>query len=287
MKISTHKHLINKSKITKDQKQTIMMQCVSDFKRHDVDTLDELYPLVCKNVVYAPIHWDNNYRKIANASLDGVDLIVYDSDDGDTEEEILEMFDGVEIMLLQTAGWTPELEKYRIFVPLAEPVDFDSPEDYTAFYRWLGDLVGLHYDKSTTECGRGYIGLKGKEGIVNEGERLHVNDAWAAEKKLVDKKRARQQLRREMEAEKLKATRERQGYKVPTPWDLYNNDKRFKELSLQCGDGNNFTTVFKILGYCKFRGMTASEAADTVMLLNLGSEYSDKKALEARYRKLK
>ncbi len=286
MKISTHPHLIFKDKLSKEDKPTIMRQCVRFFKRHNVDTLEELYELVSANVVYAPIHWRRNHRKISNAYLEKIDLIVYDSDEGDTREDIIEMLGHQEVMVMETSGWTEQKEKYRIFIPLKTPITFETPEEYTAFYRWVGDKIGLNYDTSTTECGRGYIGLKDKSGFLIDGERFNPKKQWEIEKFKFKKKQARIRLKSYIRSLTLAEHRSDSGYTVPTAHHIYNNDKKFNELALECRDGNNYKTVFKLLGYCKFRGMDAPSSADTILLLNLGSEYSNKKELIKRYDKL-
>ena len=286
MKLSTHKHLIFKDRLTKEDKPLIMRQCVKHFTRHNVDTLEELYELVADNVVYAPIYWRRNHRKISNAYLEKIDLLVYDSDDGDTKDEIIEMLGHQEVMVIETSGWTPEKEKYRIFIPLAKPITFESPEEYTAFYRWVGDNIGLNYDSSTTECGRGYIGLKDKAGFMIEGERFDPSKDWELEKYRFQKKQARIKLKSYIRSLNLSEYREDNGFKVPTPYELYYNDKKFNEIASDCRAGNNYKTVFKLLGYCKFRGLDASSSAEAVMMLNLGREYNNKKELQKRYEKL-
>jgi len=286
MKLSTHPHLINKPTLEKTDKHLIMMQSVKHFDRHNIETLEELYEIVSRNVVYAPIYWKRNYRKIDNAILSKIDLLIYDSDEGDTADEIIDMLGEVETMVLQTSGWTEEKEKYRIFIPLEKPITFESPEEYTYFYRWLGDIIGLNYDTSTTECGRGYIGLAGKRGFKIEGERLNPLPAWKKEKYNYKKKAKRERLRNYIRSITQREMLEDSGYTVPSPHDLRFNDRKFNELALECGAGKNYKAVFKILGYCKFRGLTASEAAQAVMLLNLGNEYNNEKELIRRYEKL-
>lgn len=286
MKISTHQHTIYKEKLSKEDKHVIMRQCVRFFSRHDVDTLEELYELVSDNVVYAPIHWRRNHRKIANAYLEKIDLIVYDSDDGDTRDEIIEILGTIEVMVMETSGWTEQKEKYRIFIPLEEPITFESPEEYTAFYRWVGDKLGLNYDSSTTECGRGYIGLRDKAGFIIYGERFNPKKAWEIQKHKFHKQEARKKLKSYIRSLTLSEYREDRGFHVPTPYELF-ADKKFNEIASECGAGNNYKTVFKLLGYCKFRGLDASSSADTVMLLNLGREYNNKKELQKRFMKLK
>ena len=173
----------------KIDKNNAMIQCVGAFERHNIDTLEELYLIVASaDSVYAPIYWKNNKRCVDNAILNDIDLIIYDSDDGDTEEEISEMLKGVEFLLLRTASWSEKLEKYRIFIPLAQPVSFTTANEYTLLYRWLGNLIGLNQDSATNECARGYIGISGKEGIIQRGERINPIPLWDKHLKLITTK---------------------------------------------------------------------------------------------------
>jgi len=280
MKISIKEFLIGKSKLEKKDKGSIMKHSVCDFQRYDVESLEELFYLVSRNVVYAPLHWKRNYRKISNAMLKKIDLIVYDSDDGDTSDELLEMLDGMEALILQTSGWTPEKEKHRIFIPLAKPITFESPEEYTFFYRWFGDAIGLNYDKSTTECGRGYIGLSKKKGIILEHERLDISEEWKEEKIRYQKKKKREELRNYLRSTDRPKT---QNSATPSSYEIRFNDKRFNQIALECGSGNNYKTVFKLLSYCKFRGMDARSSSEAVCFLKLGNEYENVKDLMNKY----
>ena len=287
MKISTCKY-IPKMVDGKLDKHNAMMQCVHGFKRHTINDLQELYSLTNKNIVYSPVFFENNHRMKENAELT-IDLMVFDIDDGKTMEMVLNSKLGTtyEILLLKTASWTPKLEKYRVFIPLKYPISFNNTDEYREFYKFIDSYYDLNCDNPVMEAGRGYIGVKGREAIISSGEKwLDLTKTADKIMKQIRRKLLKDQLERERKDEELKKYRLIHNIKVPTPFEIINEDK-FKEISQTLGPGNKYSVVFKLLSYCKFRGQVAIEAADSIMLLRLDGEYSNEKDLIKKFNKLK
>ena len=287
MIISTHAYKAKKVNGKLD-KHDAMFQCVRDFKRHNVETLDELNGLVNRNVVYSPVHFEGNHRNKDNAVLT-IDMLVFDIDDGQTMDEVLESKLGLnwEIMLLKTASWTPQLEKFRVFVPLATPLTFNNTDEYREFYKFIDSYYDLQCDKPVMEAGRGYIGVKNKEAVISSGEKwLDLTKTLEKIMKKIRRELLREKMIQEKKDAELKRHRQLHNIKVPTASQIQSENK-FKELSMKTGEGSNYSAVYRILSYCKFRGQTSSEAADSVLYLNLSGEYGDKKDLEKKYKGLK
>jgi len=287
MIISTHKYRPTK-KDGKLNKTQAMFDCCSNFKRQEVNTLDELYAKLYSNVVYAPIYWEDNYRKKENALLT-IDLLMFDIDDGKTIDEVLDSPLGqqYEIMCLKTASWTPELEKFRVFIPLKNPISFEKASHYREFYKILNEQFELEADENTMEAGRGYIAVKGREAFISEAtDWLDLAPFYDKFIMKVKHKLQKAKWRQEKADEETKAYRRKHNIKVPTSAQIQ-SDRKFRELASDCGTGENYSAVYKLLGYCKWKGQTASEAADSVMYLNLDGEYSDKDDLENKYQGLK
>ena len=261
-------------------KNNAMKQCVGAFERHTIDTLEELYVMVAsQDSVYAPIYWVNNHRCIKNAILDDIDLIIYDSDDGDTEVEICDMLKGVEFLLLRTAGWSEELEKYRIFIPLAQAISFETDEEYKIFYRWLSDLIGLHQDTSTNECGRGYIGVAGKEGVLQNGEKINPITMWDEHLTLLNKQKNRQKLKNLLNS---KYSKKKNYNNNITPEHLINKMK-FKEYLSNIYDGNYNNGIMAMIGYLKKCKCEKQDVEDWLIAKHFGN--ADTKYIQHRMKK--
>ena len=281
MRISTHEMfpLFEDGKVVKFN---AMQQAVGGFDRHKPETLEEVQALLTDdNCVYAPIYWRTNHRLIENAMLNKVDIIMFDSDDGDSAEQIQEMFQGVEFLLLRTAGWSKQLEKYRIIVPLDTPMGFENADEYTHFMRWLGELIGLNFDESTTECGRGYIGLKGAVGVIQQGIKLDPSASWDIEldnyykaQELEEKKRQRAQLRYNIKQNNSKFKSQKL-----EPKHLINKPK-YKEYFNNIYQGNYSTGIIAIMGYFKKCGCDKNDVREWLIGQNFGTadaKYIDQK----------
>ena len=271
-------------------KTDAMFQAVRNFKRHNVETLEDLYTILDKNCVYSPVYFNNNHRMKENAILT-IDLMVFDIDNGTTMNEVLNSKLGQkrEIMLLKTASWTPQLEKFRVFIPLAKPLTFTNTDEYREYYKYINEIFELGSDKSTMEAGRGYIALKDKEAVISAGT------SWldlTENKKSVVRHIQRELLKVKFKQEKkdaiLAAHRIKYNIKVPTPSNIVQEEK-FKNIVSELGPGKNYKTVYRLLSYCKYRGQTVNEAVDTILLLKIGaekSEYRDEKKLADRFNTL-
>lgn len=269
-------------------KTDAMFQAVRNFKRHNVETLDDLYNIVDKNCVYSPVYFNNNYRMQENAILT-IDLLIFDIDKGTTMNEVLNSKLGQtwEIMLLKTVSWSPQLEKFRVFIPLKEPLTFNNVDEYREFYKVINEYFNFNADLNTMEAGRGYINLKDKEALISAGTKwLNLTKASKKIMQHIRRQLLREKILREKQEEALKTYRIKHNIKVPTPSDI-NQEKKFREATSKLGPGEKYSTVFSLLSYCKFRGQTAQEAAQSVLLLNIGGEYSDTNDLMKKYKRAK
>lgn len=288
MKLSIKKFKPTYKEDGKLDKMEAMFSCARDFKVKFPKTINELYTLVCANCVYAPVKWSNNHRNKANAQLD-IDLLVFDVDDGLTIDEVLDTVGAeYEILVLETASHKEAHHKFRVFIPLANTITFKTPSEYREFYKFIDKEFNLNCDDKTMEAGRGYIGLKGKIGYVSEStKRLNISG------RLLDSvmvKVRHKILAKRWRQEKATLIQEKfrrdNNIKVPSPISIQ-SDRHFKQKAENCVTGEHYSAVYTLLGYCKFRGQTASEAADSVCLLNLDGEYSDKDDLINKYMGLK
>lgn len=259
-------------------KGNAMQQAVGGYERLNLSTLQDVFFEVTKaDCIYAPIHWRQNHRKASNAILQDIDMMVYDSDDGDTVEEITTMLSGVEFLLIETASWSPQKAKYRLFIPLDNPITFTDENEYKACYRWLGDLIGLRYDTSTTECGRGYIGIADKGGYLNTGIKLNIAIAWSQELKRITKVKNRMNLRNHIRRSKFSSSSTSQ----LLPQHLVNKDK-FKEYSSKIYEGNYNNGIMGIIGYFKNSGCLKGDVEAWLIDQRYGS--ADKAYIQHRMR---
>ena len=284
MKISTHKYIPKLSQDGSLDKQDAMSQSVGSFKEYTVYDIQALAKLVRKNVVYAPIHFKGNYRKKENAILN-IDLMVFDVDSGKTMDEVLDskLGQNYEILLLKTASWTAKKEKFRVFIPLKTPISFSDLDEYREFYKFIDSYYGLNGDDKAMEAGRGYIGVKGKEVIISAGERwLDLTKKKDTIMNKIKRDLLRKKLLQEKKDEATKRHRILNNIKVPTPSQIVKSPYFLKVIS-SMGDGNHYGTVFSLLKHCKEKGMSGNEAAEAILLLNIGGEYSDKDDLIKKF----
>ena len=270
-------------------KQQAMFDCVKDFKVHKVDSLEELGVMVNNNVVYSPVEFENSHRNKDNAIIKDIDLLVFDIDDGQTIDEVLngKLGSKYEIMTLTTASHSEKLHKFRVFIPLAKPISFDNADEYREFYKFIDEYYGFKSDSKVMEAGRGYIGIKGREAIISApSEWLDLTSKLAEIKRLINKRLEREKLKNKIKAEQLLEYRKKHNIKVPTI-DKLTSEKKWLEAVSQLGSGNNYEPVFKLLGYCKFRGLSEDEAVAAVLTLNIGGEYSNPKDLAKKFRRVK
>ena len=284
MKISTHKYI---PKLLEDgtlDKQDAMLQSVGNFKTFNIDSLDNLYKKVNKNVIYAPIHFRGKYRKKENAILD-IDLLIFDIDTGKTMDKILDSKLGMnyEIMLLKTASWSVKKEKFRVFIPLKSSIKFDNIDEFREFYKFINTYYDLGADDKAMEAGRGYIGVKGKEAIISAGEKwLDISKVKDKIMKKIKRDLLKKKFEQEKKDEKLKRYRILHNIQVPTPSQIVKS-AYFTKVIASMGNGNHYGPVYSLLKHCKDKGMSASEAADAILLLNIGGEYSDKDDLMKKF----
>ena len=284
MKISTHRYIPQYLEDGSLDKQDAMFQSVKGFKSKQVYDMQQLYNLVCKDVVYAPIHFKNNYRNKENAILD-IDLMVFDVDSGKTMDEIIDskLGQNYEVLLLKTASWTAQKEKFRVFIPLQTPITFSDIDEYRAFYKFIDAYYDLGADEKAMEAGRGYIGIKGKEVYVSDGDKWL--DLTAVKDKIMRKIKRdllKKKLQQEKKDEAIKRYRIINNIKVPTPSQIVDSPYFLKVIS-SMGNGNHYGTVFSLLKHCKEKGMCDYEAAEAILLLNIGEEYSDKDDLMKKF----
>ena len=284
MKISTHKYTSKYSKDGSLDKQDAMFQSVNGFKPKQVYDMQQLYNLVCKDVVYAPIHFRGNHRKKENAILN-IDLMIFDIDDGKTMDEVIDSKLGqtYEVLLLKTASWTAKKEKFRVFIPLKTPISFSNIDEYRAFYKFIDTYYDLNGDEKAMEAGRGYIGVKGKEAFVSDGEKwLDLTKMKDKIMKKIQRDLLKKKLLQEKKDEDIKRYRIVNNIKVPTPSQIVKSPYFLKVIS-SMGDGNHYGTVYSLLKHCREKGMSANEAAEAILLLNIGGEYSDKDDLMKKF----
>lgn len=284
MKISTHKYSPKLLEDSRLDKQDAMFQSVGGFESKQVFSIQSLAKLVRKNIVYSPVHFRGNYRKKENAVLN-IDLMIFDVDNGKTMDEVLEskLGQNYEVLLLKTASWTETKEKFRIFIPLKTPISFSDIDEYRAFYKFIDSYYDLNGDDKAMEAGRGYIGVKGKEAIISAGEKWL--DLTKQKDKIMKKIRRgllKKKLQQEKKDEAIKKYRMCNNIKVPTPSQIVKSPY-FLKVMASMGDGNHYGTVFSLLKHCRGKGMNASEAAEAILLLNIGGEYSDKDDLMKKF----
>lgn len=171
--------------LAKERNQTshkgaAMSLCSLDFinitnESKPCDELEGLGKFLQRDIVYSPVTFNNNHRKIENAILE-VDMLIFDIDDGLTLKDVYVL--PYKIMLLTTTSHTKEHNKFRVFIPLTKKITFDSPEHYKLFYKKVGEELfnGLD-DKACREPGRAYIGHNNSKYVINRSVTSYNGDS--------------------------------------------------------------------------------------------------------------
>jgi hypothetical protein len=259
-------------------KQAVMKASVSDFSVGEFKgNLEKLGAVFRTNVVYSNMKWKNNYRLKDNANLKSIDIMLLDIDNGLTIEEVLKI--PFALMCLTTTSHTPEKPKFRVFLPLLEPIEFLNNEEY----KELMELISETYfsgavDKATMEIGRAYISTTRAESFVNNSSEL------------LDPTELLVKVRRNLvlkEFAKLVNTEQSISLRTrPVTIEEVLKYPKVKALIKQLGDGNNYLPVYKIMGISKKAGLSDENTADLILSLNIGSEYSERSSLLKKNREV-
>lgn len=126
-----------------------------------VESLETAIALACtKN--YSPSQFKNGYRKAENW-LGGNTMLVFDVDDGTTLEQAESMFFDTACALLPSRnhqkqkGKQEPRDRFRVFLPLLEPMDFKDPNRFKRIMQNVAKSFGLQFDEQTKDCSRFYF----------------------------------------------------------------------------------------------------------------------------------
>jgi hypothetical protein len=224
-------------------KHQVMKNSVSDFRTGDfTGTLSDLGKVLKDNIVYSNIKWANNYRLQANANLSQIDIFLLDIDNGLTIEEVLKI--PLNLMCLTTTSHSKEKDKFRVFLPLSEPISLENNEEFKELMGLISSTYfGGAVDVATMEIGRAYISTTRAESFVNNSSEL------------LDPTELLVKVRRNLvlkEFSKLVNTEQSISLRTrPVTIEEVLKYPKVKALIKQLGDGNNYLPVYKIMGISK------------------------------------
>jgi len=252
----------------REDKATIMKECVSGFKRINTSNtksnLKKLGEGFKSNCVYSNITWRDDYRKKENAILDKIDMLIMDIDDGLRIDKIIDTIP-FSIMTLTTTSHTEEHHKFRVFIPLKQTVTFKDNSEYKELLKLIdSEYFYSQSDKACFESGRAFITTEKAEYQINE----HTN--------LLDCSALIKKATLNTLAEKLKSI----------PVSTYDSIKKYtiedvkkfpkvRDIVSKFAKGNHYLPVYQIIGIGKRVGLSSTECAQLIMSYNIGNEYSD------------
>jgi hypothetical protein len=248
-------------------KNRVMQTCVDDFQICSGDiTLNELSPYLKNNLVYSNMRWEGNYRLKANADLSGIDVILLDIDNGMKIDEVLAL--PFNLMCLTTTSHTVEKPKFRVFLPLLEPISLNDNQEYKEL---MGLISKTHFhnaiDASTMEIGRAYITTTRAESFVNNStEKFDANALLVT---------VRQNIKFEALARELKNSVNNNIQTRPATIEEVLRYPKVKNLISEFGEGNHYKPVFQIMGISKKAGLSDHDTVSLIMKMNIGGEYSN------------
>lgn len=160
--------------LTRDNKNLFMKQYGQNLQEDKVDDSSQLIDLLSQPLIWSPSKFTGT-RKSDNVRYDEFNLIVFDSDDGATSQEILQkitlnvpLLKSCQIILLASANWKSEHEKYRIIIPVKGNLLFEGKEDYKLFMKYFSDLIDIDLDPAAMEPSRAYFSTNPKKIVLNK-----------------------------------------------------------------------------------------------------------------------
>ena len=252
-------------------KQAIMRNSVADFKSGSFKgTLADLGEVLKDNIVYSNIKWRDDYRLQANADLSNIDIILLDIDNGLSIDEVLKL--PFSLMCLTTTSHTVEKPKFRVFLPLLDPISLVNNDEF----KELLSLISSTYfsgavDVATMESGRAYITTNRALSFVNEvSELLNLTALLETVKRNIVLK----EFARLVSTEKGVTLNTK-----PVSINVVRSYPKVKALIAELGAGSNYGPVYRIMGICRKAGLGCDDTASLILSLNIGNEYSDRSSL--------
>ncbi|QOY54528.1 hypothetical protein HUE87_11780 [Candidatus Sulfurimonas marisnigri] len=249
-------------------KTQAMKACARDYNtfyaQNSESELEQLGKSFQNYYVYSNIVWKDNHRKIENAVLEEIDMLIIDIDNGLTISEVL-CNTPFQIMTLTTTSHTEEHHKFRVFILLEEPISLKDNIEY----RELLKLIDSKYfnsqsDKACFEVGRAFITTGSAKYQINGIKEMLDCSVLLKEAKIsaLGERLKSQPLFNHISTKEFTIEQVKQFPKV-------------KDLVGSFGEQNHYRPVFQILGIAKKAGLSDQDAVNLVMSYNIGGEYSD------------
>lgn len=160
--------------LNRDNKNLLMKQYGQNLQEQRVDNDTNLIDLLSRPLIWSPSKFTGT-RNSDNVKYDEFNMIVFDSDDGETSQEILRKITinvprlkNYQIILLASANWKQDHEKYRIIIPVKDNLLFEGKDDYKIFMKYFSDLIGVDLDSAAMEPARAYFSTNPKKVITNQ-----------------------------------------------------------------------------------------------------------------------
>lgn len=251
----------------RDNKNLLMRQHGQNLQEQKVDNDIQLINLLSRPLIWSPSKFTGT-RNSNNVKYDEFNMIVFDSDDGATSEEILRkiilnipLLKNCQIILLASANWKPTHEKYRIIIPVKGNLSFEGKEDYKLFMKYFSDLIGIDLDPAAMEPARAYFSTYPKkialnkeklDYISNEAIQIYMKEARRA--KLREKNQAF--LKRQQAYAGIKGVLNHTGQIEPKHLI---RKPRFQEYVNAIYTGNCHNGMMALIGYLSKSGCTGAD----------------------------
>ena len=228
-------------------------------------------------ILYSNFIWNGN-RSSCNAQL-SISQFIFDFDDGLTLDSINHL--PFCAWTLTTNSHTPQKHKFRVFIPLKETFTFKDQKHYKDIFNFIGDLFfESKHDTKCSDLSRCYIAIPNAKTASNNADNLF-------DMKKIENKFREVTFRKKLEELNKKKTSIpryslNKAHKTSSI-ETVENSARFQDILFNCSSGKRYENVFRLVSYCKYRGLSFSDTVSLILKQNFPNEYGTPKYIEKLY----
>jgi len=232
-------------------------------------------------ILYSNFIWNGN-RSSSNAQL-SITQFIFDFDDGLTLDSINHL--PFYARTLTTNSHTLDNHKFRVFIPLKETFTFKNQNHYKDIFNFIGDsFFDSKHDTKCSDLSRCYIAIPNAQTASNNADNLF-------DMKKIENNFREVTFRKKLEELNKKKTSipryslndaHKASFKTPSI-ETVENSEYFQDVLFNCSSGKRYENVFRLVSYCKYRGLSCSDTVSIILKQNFPNEYGTPKYIEKLY----
>ena len=228
-------------------------------------------------ILYSNFIWNGN-RSSSNAQL-SITQFIFDFDNGLTLDSINHL--PFHALTLTTNSHTLDNHKFRVFIPLKETFTFKDQKHYKDIFNFIGDLFfESKHDTKCSDLSRCYIAIPNAQTASNNADNLF--DIKKIENKFREvtfRKKLEELNKKKTSIPRYSLNKAHKASSIET----VENSARFQDILFNCSSGKRYENVFRLVSYCKYRGLSFSDTVSLILKQNFPNEYGTPKYIEKLY----